>query len=956
MIEKKNNLYELPDSSSFLIGREKELDFLSTNYKDALNKMGNCTGVIAEAGVGKTLLTNTFLSKLDTSNINILLGRCYIYEKDSLYYMWREFFIDYFNIMPTFDHDKIVKQVTTQFNEEIEDEELNWVPLLLKVMGLEVEESRTTRPILPALKERKFFKIISQMIINRSKKIPLILYFEDIHWIDEKSHLLLKYIITQISSDSVYIIFTSRDNSFVSKINNLKHFNNLQVNNLEKIDAVQLIRSLLKLKEHNIDLESQILKSSQCNPFFIDTIIKSIKDNEILTCDDSGIYHINGNIKDIEIPRSIKNVILSRIDNLEQQEQLVIKTASVIGQNFSYPALSKMLNSDIAETSEVKSSLKILEDQDLMNKEDNLDTNSYVFKHMSIRDVVYQTLLQGAKTRLNLVLASYLESNSSDDLFSLSERLALHYFNGKDYKKALFYSIKSAEKANDLFSSYDAIIHYNKALEICSLLQKETKGCGIQHIFNIKLALIKTYRITGQYDIALATSYECLSIKLSAKDKAKLYIDMANVYHEAGKINKSITICEKALILLGKSLPNTMFEIYKSIGIQLVIHYINSIPLVKNTTYSYENKESQTLQVSILNILTKVYYFDIIEKSAWASILKYNIAAHLGNREILSNCATDFGITMISSGFKEFGLIHLNRGIEMTKSYSNPRTEAICKGREALYYLFHNDPFKSIEIIDDVVNTYKEIGEMWELITALGAQGQNYYNISNYEKSIELYQESYSLAKLLDSEVHKAWKYCHIPFIHFLQNKITYQEAVKGLYNAINISLKARDFMNLSTTYGHLVEIAILENDIEVLPELIELILKTNKNYSADIPHSRISLVYALEGIIKLDNPTHKKTAKKIFVWICKLSRKYESLTGPTQTAKSKYFNYIGKNNNACKASLRSMNQLKDSPYKRDYALSLYQAANCFPEMRDEYNNKAREILHSLGLSKEANL
>lgn len=936
-----------------IIGREKELQFISTRYNTSLDKNGNCLGIIADAGVGKTLLANSFLSQLNTSKVKIIQGRCFLYEKNSLYYLWREILYSYFDLSLTVEKEKVIDRVTAQLQSEMGEDIKEWIPMFLKLMSIEIEESSRIKSILPELKESILFNLLGKLLVDKSYEIPLILFLEDIHWIDDKSQVLLKYLISQIGKAGIFIVYTSRNKDFVSSVSRYPQFSTLLVDNLEKDAARIFIRSIMKLKEPNEQLEDQILHASQCNPFFIDTIIKSIRDKKIIDCDESGSFYINKDIKEIEIPTSIKNVILSRIDNLDSQEQLVIKTASVIGHNFTYPTLSTIIENEVKEETDIKQSLNILESIDLMDKEEDPETSSYMFKHMSIRDVVYQTLLKDAKTRLNLALAAYLENSSSEDLFSYFERLSLHYYNGQDFEKALIYTIKSAKKASSMYAGNDAIKHLTRAVEICETLKEQNNRNYNDYLYSIELDLVKTYRLIGQFDKALSIGNECTTLYLDDLKKAELFMEMANVYQELGDMKEAISICEKALMLLGTKVPGKKQEIYYAIAQQLLIRMLSEVSFIKKNIFRGIKLEKSRLVVDILSLLTKIYYFDTLEKTAWASIFRYNIAEHMDNKAQLSFSATDYGVTMVSMGLNRAGLKHINRGINLAGKQADIKNQAICQSRESLYYLFNNDSYKSIKILEKAVSTFRSIGEMWELMTALGTIGQNYYNVCEYEKSIEAYTEADKLAKKLDSLPHQAWKYCKVSFLNYIKGDISYSEAVKGLYKAIEISSKARDTMNLCITYGHLIEIAILEDDLEVIPELADKIIDSNKNYSVDLPHIRISLIYALEGLLAINHKSGLKRVKKLLKCVNKLSKRYSFLTGPGLRAKSKYYLLAGNRKKAKEYLTMSLNSLEKSPYQRDYALSLLQATDLFNEKSDVYSREAKSILLRLGLGND---
>ncbi|MBN2617650.1 MAG: AAA family ATPase [Spirochaetales bacterium] len=944
-------------SNTKIIGRDVELNYLMNHYLAATNKNGNCTGIIADAGIGKTLLVNTFLTKFDPITTEILTAKCFLYEKSTLFYPWREIFLHLFSIPLNSSRDKIIESVQGYCNGQDDPQLHIWGPLILKIMGIDIDEHSETYGISQAQKEIMLFQVILNILIKKSKNKPCLIIFEDIHWIDDKSQLLLKYIISEISKEQIYLIFTTRDEDFSNLLTRYKHYEPLLVSTLSIESSRNLIQHLLKLKENNVELENKIIKASQCNPFYIDTIIKSLKDNKMITSDETGIFTINGNIKNLEIPDSIKNVILSRIDLLESKEQLVIKTASVLGHNFPYMLLSSMLDSKLSDDNELKKSLDILESHDLMNKED-ITASSYMFKHMSIRDVVYQTLLQGTRSRLNLTLASYLEENSKEDLFSYSERLALHFFNGGEYSKALYYSLKSSEKAKSLFATEDVIQHNLKALEICKIKESEENVELKDTTFKIKLDLIKTYRSIGQYENAL--NY-CNTVVSEIEDNyniAQIYKEMGHIYQEIGDMQNSIFICEKGLKLLGCYVPDSLFKTYTSIGLHLIIRVLNDIPLIRNIKYNPNNFDKLRLIVDLLSIVNRIYYFDMLEKSAWSAVLQYNISEHIDSKRLLSLAATDFGVAMVSSGMKNFGFKHAKRGVEISSTLTDLKTISICKSRFALYYLFHNDSKKSNELLESAILNYKKIGEMWELMTALGTLGQNYFNLGEYDKSISSYVEADTIAKQLNSLAHQAWRYCKVPYMNYIRGKISYFDATAGLFKAVEISTQARDTMNLCITYGHLIELAIIENQKKEIHRLIDLIIESNKTYIADIPHIRISLINACEGAIYLSELTkdidqkifYKDKIKYLLKWIDKLSKTYKYIYGPYLTVLARYYNSVNNNKMAKKTITKSLNELKNSPYKREYAQSLKLASVISPQNGSDYIKLHDSIYSDLGL------
>ncbi|OQY39600.1 MAG: hypothetical protein B6229_03300, partial [Spirochaetaceae bacterium 4572_7] len=131
----------MKNSGLKIIGRDKELETLFSKFKAAENGHGNCCGVVADAGIGKSLLVNTFLSKIDITNTKIITGCCFSYEKNTLYYLWRDLFSNFFDIPAIGDKEKMTSSIKEIFNSYIPVDMEVWIPVLLRMLGVDVEES-----------------------------------------------------------------------------------------------------------------------------------------------------------------------------------------------------------------------------------------------------------------------------------------------------------------------------------------------------------------------------------------------------------------------------------------------------------------------------------------------------------------------------------------------------------------------------------------------------------------------------------------------------------------------------------------------------------------------------------------------------------------------------------------------------------------------------------------------
>lgn len=924
-LKEKNNFFV---STKKLIGRDKELSELEGYLQKAAQNNITSVAVTGDVGIGKTFLVETLLSQAKDriADLQIYQATCYQYEQTTPFFCWGMLFKQLLQI-PDDLQENIAEMLVRAFFVENFPEDTIWVPSICNMMGYNITETPEISELEAVAKQKALFEIISKVVLLFGQK-PLVLIFENLQWCDIVSMQVLEYLLGHKNDTKILILLASRVSENSNKFIQSNNIPRISLSVLSESDSTILAETLLNLKEKNPVLTKKIVYSSDGNPFFIENIIGSLVERKTLIEDKEGFRYISKeitNIQNIEIPSSIQNIILSRLDSLKFEEQIVCKTASAIGRTFYSDCLRGILPSGISDTA-VDNALLQFERHDIIKKKDDTD-KEYIFNHVVTHDVIYETILDTTKKELNLMILSYLESKYNGKFFSVIEKLEYHAIEAKCYDKIFTYASMAADKAEKQAAPIDAITHYISAE---GAWKKDDGKKDINSLYAIQIKLAEQYRLIGNYADAEKRFNEVI---LSCKDK-RIYSNalrgLGRCYQERGDFEGSIDTLESALSSLGKRVPKAAIIVYLSIVKEALKQVIN-YGLRKGKVSQCKNDKLVKTQTEsdILCILNKLYYFGLPEKIAWSSLVNFNIALHLSEeREHLCLACGDYAVSLSSAGLKKLGQIVFKKGLLLSKIISNQKTESIFKARYAYYFLFYNNPQKSISLLEEACSYFKKIYEQWELMTAGGALAQNYFLVGEFEKSKKAYLETEELAKQLHSPMHLGWAYNKVPFIDYITGKSSAENSISTLLEGIKLSRSINDNMTLCIHYGHLTYISYKEKNYLEALKYAEQTMEENRIYKINVPHVKISYINVVEAVyyslINNAIPSKQKgyyikLARKALKKSLQLSKKYLMLEGPSLKAQSMINLIDGKETEALRSFQKATTVLSESPYKWEY-------------------------------------
>jgi tetratricopeptide (TPR) repeat protein len=338
---------------------------------------------------------------------------------------------------------------------------------------------------------------------------PLILVFDDLHWADPASVELLVHLFQLI--DQVPILFLCAFRPYLSSAawrvkssaeTSYSHrFVKFHLTPLDVRQSGQLVDNLLATSDLPHELRERILSKSEGNPFFLEEVVRSLIDNDVIRQEDDGLHwQSNTNFEQINIPDNLQTLLLARIDRLENDARQALQLASVIGRSFFYRVLQ-----NIADTiTNIDEQLVILQRMELIMLTARYPEIEYIFRNELTRDAAYQSILRRQRREYHRKVAETIEALFPEKIAEQAHQLAHHYHESRDLPRALKFYQLAGDQSFNLYANQEASEHYRKAIEIA--LRMNVPSVQLAQLYTSRG---RAFELLSQFDEALE-NYEDL--------------------------------------------------------------------------------------------------------------------------------------------------------------------------------------------------------------------------------------------------------------------------------------------------------------------------------------------------------------------------------------------------------------------------------------------------------------
>ena len=942
-----------------IIGRQGELLALRTAVEESFAGAGRICVVSGEAGIGKSRLGAKVVEEAEGRGARSLYGICYSYEMFTPFFPWTEVLIQVFGLHDGDDLETQLGRLRQGF-EGLEDTGPEWIPVLAGIMNLPVAEEPVTRELDARRKNQKVFHIILQLLEKLSRQTPVLLFFEDLHWADNISVDLIEYVAARLAPLRVTMLVTMRPGEQLKNLKGLSGLHRLDLASLDDDDTRALLRLHLRMAPPDTALEDMLLAKVQGNPFFTESIVQGLVEGGYLGPVSPGAERMERkrSLHALELPDSIQDVVLARIDLLSETEKLVVKVASVVGRIFTLEAVAELAPGSVPRR-RIREAIDTLTKLGLILLELE-EPFTCIFKHIVIRDVAYNTLLVSAKEDLHRRMARFIEARAGDNPVKSAGILAYHALAGNDEVKGLEYTLMAARSAREQYANDDAIYHYNRAMEVLASTVVLDPDEILLKTRRVMQELAETLLQAGNYAGAILMFEQCLADEEQEPRKAEIHLGLGRAHQEKGESKRALQELETALVLMGRTMPNNLVALAVRTVLALGLHLLYGIfPWLVRPLGS--RLPLYLKQLSTLISLIKIYYFADIGKLTWATMVAATMAERSRSEYGLSLASGYYGSLLFGSGLLKRSGRWCHRALEHARRSRDAAAEGIALSRLATLSIFTNEQAKATQYGEEAVALLRQVGDMWEVQTGLMMLATSQFLASRFEGAERVYREMGRVGVQLNALMHQGWAHAWVPMCRYLRGDGDVGELCAELEEGLRISIEVQDLANQCASLNHLVNVAVREHQVEEAALMAVRADETLWRYHVLVPFLQIGLVDAAEGaLFALEQGAVSVPKEQLWAIVRRcafkaraLGRLYPYLRGPAMrvTARARA---LRKGAKAAEPLFqRALKVLEATPNHWETGVAYFDAAVALPHRRAEFLNRARALFISIDAKAE---
>ena len=442
-----------------LVGREEELELLLRRWRQAVGGEGRVVLLSGEPGIGKSRLIVALDEQLQTEQHTPLRYFCSPLHTDSTLYP----FISQLERAAGFErndtieakHDKLSSLLGASPKHD------NDVQLLAELLSVPTGDRYPPLNLSARQKKQKTIEALVRQLEVLVRQRPVLMIFEDAHWIDPSSRELFDATIERVARFPVLLVITFRP-EFHPPWTGQAHVSTLNLSRLGRREGAALAGSVAGNNVLPEEIVEEIIERTDGIPLFVEELTKAVVEARVRDGDDASTLNRVPHSA-LAIPATLHASLMARLDRLGAVAREVAQIGAAIGREFSYEVLAPIAQKTDME---VQTALSRLTDAELVFCRGTPPQAIFLFKHALVRDVAYGSLLRGQRQQLHGRIASILEAQFPDVVESRPELLGHHFSQGGFEEKAIVYWTLAGERAVKRDANAEAIRHFGRALEL----------------------------------------------------------------------------------------------------------------------------------------------------------------------------------------------------------------------------------------------------------------------------------------------------------------------------------------------------------------------------------------------------------------------------------------------------------------------------------------------------------
>ncbi|MFN8454458.1 MAG: tetratricopeptide repeat protein [Anaerolineae bacterium] len=748
-----------------LVGRECELEQLQQVSARVREQGLQILFIEGELGLGKSRLVSELVREWMMAGGVGFGCKGISYGRQIPYQAWREVLAALFGLTPALSAERRLARLAASIADlpDPPGQPHFWadrLPLLADVLGVDVPENSFTQNISGQLRRNNTFALIEALIRHQVKRRALLILLEDMHWADELSLALIAYLARNLAEAPLLLVLVHRpmpplEMELLAEVRNLPYAHTIHLEPLTFKESQQLSRIFLGDKKAPPEVEEILLNRGQGNPFFLQEIAGAILDVAAKHMDQA-----SKRLDNLNLPDTVQDVILTRVDRLSEEEKLTLKVASVIGPSFQRSLLSAA--HPLHQTRFLLTSqLDDLEKEKLIRLEAPAPKWEYMFHNVVTQEVVYEGLLLAQRRQLHRQVGQALENLVPDEV----EQLAFHYSRSDDQAKAIHYLKIAGDKARREYANQVAINYYSEILNLLASQSVLGNGQGIvtTEYWDTLLERAKLNNLIGRRDEAMEDLGALGVMAEALKDDYRRVLvtkQWANLYEATGDYDSALEVIERC-VLLGEKVGQEKLvgEGYNQWGKLLFLRgeYETADAYLQRALALAQKHQDKATQADCLNSLGLVgHYQNDYEVALYFFEEALALWREIGDSIGLGGSLSNLGRVYYDLGQYTQAQQDYQQSLLLYRTIGDRAGEGLAKcnlGR--LMRTLGNYP-AAYDLLKDALLINREVGDQRGVAYALYQLAFLHTRLTEYNKALDLFAKA--LVILQDLRIRACWE------------------------------------------------------------------------------------------------------------------------------------------------------------------------------------------------------
>ncbi len=771
------------DNNARIFSCKHELAGLRQSYTMAFEGKGSFCLVTGAKGCGKSDLLSILENELKASNITYYRAHYTVQTVGTPYYGFHEIlkkYIDDYN--GSFRKRKGERKIRLSADVvRHSDLVINIFPESADIFSdyIKAGETGESARLEPYKEYQRSLSILAEFFLSLTPGNPYVLIFDDIHYIDDASIMLLTEMLNEASDHKVFVVCSCRNglqdgssllSSFIEAFSPDHQPLLVDMKPFGRERMLEYVCDLLLVNPNQCeDLLDYLMEITAGNPYFAANAIRQLLEDSIISINENGL---NVDLNRLRVTagknEDIFKIINRRIERLPAKGLEVLKQAAVIGDAFDIGLLGKVTGFSAKELESLIGKALELQFINCSSSE-----NGYEFAHRDIHTSFLKMNSEEEMKSIHLRIAKALEEQegtAAKDVY----RLVYHYTEAGSDENVYRYILEAAALAKHSYATNEALAYYDQALRLISIYGRE----GSEDWCIVMDSLVDLNLALGDSIHAIELAQELLKYIPDQLTSAKLYTRVGTAYYRLSEFEKAEELYIKALRRMGKRFSRRISSSRLINTISYGLTRLDSWSISHNQRVSGKRRDEAAtrLVAAVYEALCWSYVYSDINafKGTILSMVRY-VTRELGNSPEygLSLAGMSVYYTLVGNDRKadECQILAMQQARDVNDAYSIAK---ICL-LTGIEHQWRSDAYRSIKALKEAAERFSNIGDMWQYNNSNVYLCRAYMQSGEYDTAIELASKCEKTSERLNDDFLLALSYANT--IACYNEKGSYAEA-----------------------------------------------------------------------------------------------------------------------------------------------------------------------------------